>query len=133
MMLHWSVVFLVLAMMKGSAGDMAFRWALVAAGGLWVGFACVLGLMARPGPKLAGRIRLIYRPAHIALYGLVAASSLINALSLLGFMPDRFAWYSLLILFGAGMLHGLFQLWRHTALYDGALRTMTPKLWHKHL
>jgi hypothetical protein len=33
---------------------------------------------------------------------------------------------TLLIVLGAGLLHGIFNLWRSTALNDGAMRRMLP-------
>lgn len=131
--LHWAVVLLVLAMMKGSAADATFRWSLIGVGGLWVIIAVLRGPLAMPGPKLGPELRRIYRPMHYGLYGLLGLAVIANATSLLGYIADIYAWYALLILFGAGMFHALFQLWRHTALYDGALRTITPRIWHKHL
>ncbi|MEJ6399489.1 hypothetical protein [Yoonia sp. 208BN28-4] len=133
MVLHWSVVLLVLAMMKGSAGDPIIRWALVTAGAVWTVIAIVKGPLARPGPKLGDGLKRAYRPAHIGLYGILALTIAAQAAALLGYTDQLLAWYALLILFGAGMFHALFQLWRHTALYDGALRTITPRIWHKHL
>jgi cytochrome b561 len=41
------------------------------------------------------------------------------------------AWISLLVLLAIGAFHGLFQFWRHNALYDGALKLITPKFMHK--
>jgi len=32
---------------------------------------------------------------------------------------------------GIGAFHGLFQFWRHMALYDGALRLIFPNFIHK--
>ena len=37
---------------------------------------------------------------------------------------------ALTVLLFLGLLHGLFHLWRHTALFDGALRVILPKFMH---
>ena len=109
------------------------RWAFVLAGGLWVGLALVKGLRARPGRKLQGPLRTAFRPVHWALYALLAATVALTLASLIGLAPTLWAWNALLVLLVAGTFHAILHLWRHTTLMDGALRTITPRAFHKHL
>lgn len=132
-LLHWSVVFLLLAMLKGGTGAPAVRWSFVLAGGLLAGMALARGMLARPGPKLAGLALAVYTPMHLGLYALLAVAVALNAAELAGLMAPGRARSALLLLLGAGALHGIYHLWRHTALNDGALRQMTPRVWHRHL
>ena len=132
-LLHWSVAMMLLMMVKGGTAAPALRWAFVLAGGLWVGVALVRGPLGRPGPKLRGALRAAYRPFHIAMYLGVAIAAGVNAAALLGAAPDQWAWTSLLVLLGLATFHAIFHFWRHTALNDGALRMMIPRMWHKFL
>lgn len=131
--LHWSVVLLVLMLVKGGSDLPALRWIFVGAAGLWVAMSLTGGMLGRPGPKLTGLARAAFRPMHLALYGLMGATTVLNAAPLLGTATVHSAWLSLLILVFAGTFHAIFHLWRHTALYDGALRLMMPRIWHKYL
>ena len=131
--LHWSVLMLVLAMIKGGTADAAVRWVFVGAGGLWVGLALGRGMLGKPGPKLTGTARAAYRPMHLAMYALLAGTVALNAAALTGLAPTLWAWNALLVLLTAATFHGLFHFWRHTALFDGAFRMMTPRILHKYL
>lgn len=130
-MLHWSVLMLVLVMVKGGTSDIYVRWAFVLAGGLWLGMAAVKGMMCKPGPKLTGRLRTAYPWMHRGMYSVLAVTVALNAGALLGVLHHDTGWTALLVLLSAGALHGLFHFWRHNALYDGALRVMTPRFMHK--
>ncbi|WP_245820544.1 hypothetical protein [Flavimaricola marinus] len=132
-LLHWSVLMAVLVMIKGGTANETVRWAFVGMGAVWAGLALVKGLLGKPGPKLQGTARAIYRPMHIGLYVLLGGAVVINGAELLGLIAPGGAWISLLVLLTAGTFHGLFHFWRHTALYDGAFRVMMPRPLHKYL
>ena len=131
--LHWSVVLLVLMLVKGGSDLPTLRWVFVLAAGLWVAMSLSGGMLGRPGPKLTGLARAAFRPIHLGLYALLGAAAAVNAAALLGYATAQSAGLSLLILVFAGTFHAIFHLWRHTTLYDGALRMMTPRIWHKYL
>ncbi len=131
--LHWGLLFMILMMIKGGTAAPALRWAFVGAGGLWAGLAIGFGMLGKPGPKLQGSARVAFPWLHRAMYAGIAVAAGLNLGALLGVTPMIWAWNSLLVLFVAGIFHGIFHLWRHTTLNDGALRMMTPKIWHKHL
>lgn len=131
--LHWSVLMLVLAMIKGGTANEIVRWVFVGMGGLWVAMSLTRGMLGRPGPKLQGAARTIYRPMHMGLYALLGGAVALNAVELLGLVRPGMAWISLLVLLTAGTFHGLFHFWRHTALYDGAFRVMMPRALHRYL
>lgn len=132
-LLHWSVLMLVLVMIKGGTDAPIVRWVFVAAGGLWIGIALVKGLMGKPGPKLQGGLRKAYPLMHWGMYAALAVAILANAAGLLGIAHHDTGWTALLVLLSAATFHGLFHFWRHTALFDGALRVMTPRFMHKML
>ena len=130
---HWGLVLLLLAIIKGGAAAPGARWAFVGIGVLWLAGALVNGVLARPGPKLTGLFRRSFVALHVGLYLLIAVSVGLNLAGLWGLVPLGWAWNSLLVLLTAGIFHGIFHLWRHTALNDGALRMIFPRAWHKHL
>lgn len=104
-------------------------WGLVGLMGLWgVGFG-LFGLLARPGPALTGVLRTYFVPMHLVMMGLpgILAIALVNADP--GPLTDGPRAVAIATL-GLGLLHGIFHLWRHTALGDGALRNMTPRILH---
>jgi cytochrome b561 len=132
--LHWACVFLILTMVKGGV---ATPWVLALFAGLvivWAGMILALGLQGKPGPKLSPAVRRAYPWMHRALHGLLALTAIAILLRLMGH-EQRWLdpWILLLITLAAGTFHGLFHFWRHTALYDGALRLITPKALHKWL
>lgn len=133
MLLHWAVLFMLLAMIKGGTAATGLRWAFVIAGAVWIGVMIKGGLLGKPGPKLTGVFRTAFPWMHYGMYGLLGIAVVINAIDLIGVDADTAAWNSLLVLLVASIFHSIFHLWRHTALYDGALRMMTPKIWHKYL
>lgn len=132
-LLHWSVLMLVLVMIKGGTSNEIVRWVFVAMGGVWVAMSLARGMLGRPGPKLQGAARAMHRPMHMGLYALLGGAVVLNAVELLGLVTPGMAWNSLLVLLTAGTFHGFFHFWRHTALYDGAFRVMTPRALHKYL
>lgn len=129
--LHWSVLMMILMMVKGGTSAPLLRWAFVIAGTIWVAMALARGMMGKPGPKLTGTLRRAYPWMHRGLYVLLAITVTLNALALTGVMPHDTGWTALLVLLSAGALHGLFHFWRHNVLYDGALRIMMPRFMHK--
>ncbi|PUB18769.1 hypothetical protein [Yoonia sediminilitoris] len=129
--LHWSVLLLVLVMVKGGTASPYVRWAFVVAGGLWLAMAVTRGMLCKPGPKLRGTLRTAHSWVHRGMYGVLALTVGANAAALLGLAPHDTGWIPLLVLLGAGALHGLFHFWRHNVLYDGALRNMSPRILHK--
>ena len=131
--LHWAVVPAVLAMTEGGSGASVLHWTFTALATVWIAIMLAGGRLGRPGPKLQGWSRTIYRPLHLALYALLGGTATLNATELLGLTAPGPAWTALLILLVTGLFHGIFHLWRHTTLYDGALRLMTPRLLHKYL
>lgn len=132
--LHWSVVFLILAMVKGGTSE---PWVLALFAGcvaLWGGMALVLGLRGKPGPKLSPSLRRAYPWMHRTLYILLGLTALAVIFRLLGRpLPWLDAWTLLLVTLGAGAFHGVFHFWRHTALYDNALRLILPRALHRYL
>ncbi len=130
-LLHWSVLMLVLAMVKGGTSAVFLRWAFVIAGGLWLAMVLVKGMMCKPGPKLQGPLRAAYPWMHRGMYLVLGVTVGLNAAALLGFAPHDTGWTALLVLLAAGTFHGLFHFWRHNVLFDGALRVMAPRFMHK--
>ena len=117
-------------MVKGGTSADWVRWTFVLGSAIWVGIALMRGLIGKPGPKLSPKVRTAYPWMHRALYGVIALSALLNAAELLGWLAPGLAWTSLLILLAMGSFHGIFQFWRHTALYDNALRVITSRFLH---
>lgn len=130
---HWALLVLMLTLVKGGTADAAWRWAYVITGAVWLTLLTTGGMRAKPGPKLTGALRTAFRPAHWAMYAIIAVSTALNFGALIGMTPLDWAWNSLLALFAASMFHAILHLWRHTTLNDGALRMMTPRFMHKHL
>lgn len=131
--LHWTVFMLILAMVKGGTAAEWVRWLFVGAVTVWVAIALAKGLIGKAGPKLGPKTKAIYPWMHRAIYCALAVSAGLNAGELLGWIPPGPAWTSLLVLLSIGALHGIFHFWRHTALYDNALRLITPKFAHRYL
>ena len=129
--LHWSILMLILMMVKGGTAAPVLRWSFVIGGTIWIGMAMFKGMMCKPGPKLTGTMRAVYPWMHRGLYAVLGVTVGLNALALLGLLPHDTGWTALLVLLAAGTLHGLFHFWRHNVLYDGALRIMMPRFMHK--
>ena len=129
--LHWSVLMMILMMVKGGTAAPVLRWAFVIAGTVWIGMALIKGMMCKPGPKLTGTLRAAYPWMHRGLYAILGVTVALNAGALIGVLPHDTGWTGLLVLLTAGTFHGLFHFWRHNVLFDGALRIMTPRFMHK--
>jgi len=127
-LLHWAAFCLLLAALTAGLTP-AIRWALVGVAGIWgLGFA-VFGHLGRPGPALTGIAGRGFVPMHIGLLLAVvicAGMAIFAAPGPLEGAPR----VTFLVTCGLGLLHGIFHLWRHTALGDGALRNMTPRILH---
>ena len=131
--LHWSTLLLLLMMVKGGTSDVVLRWLFVICGAVWIALALVRGMMCKPGPKLQGKLRAAYPWMHRGMYALLGVAVVLNASALVGLAPHDTGWTALLLLLAAATFHGIFHFWRHNALYDGALRVMTPRFVHKYL
>lgn len=132
--LHWSVVMLVLIMIKGGVSSSWALWSFVVLTTFWSGLTLTRGQMGRAGPKLSPHWRRAYPWMHRTLHILLALTALATFMRLVG-QPLAWldAWTMLLVTLGAGTFHGLFHFWRHNVLYDGALKLITPKVMHKWL
>jgi len=120
-------------MVKGGTSEHWVRWTFVICVALWVGIAATNGLIGKAGPKLGPTTRALYPWMHRAIYLALGISAALNAAELMGWITAGPAWLSLLVLLCIGAFHGIFQFWRHTALYDNALRLITPNFAHKYL
>lgn len=130
-LLHWSIVMLLLAIVKGGTSNAYVLAAFAALVICWEAMTLWRGLIGRPGPKLSPAIRRVYPWMHRFLHILLA----LTALAIIGRLsgapiPYLDAWTMLLVTLGAGTAHGVFHFWRHTALYDNALRLILPKFMH---
>lgn len=128
--LHWlTLILLVLLLAGGPASGLS--WAFAICGLLQCAMALVLGLMNGPGPKLEGVLRTAHPWLSRIMY---AALGLVSAATLWVMLGNKLPGPGLpelyFYLFSASALHGIFHLWRHTALGDGALRRITPKSMH---
>jgi len=123
---------------------------------IWTGWSLRAGLHSRPGPKLKGWARAVYRPLHLTIiWGLflVALGGLLLGLTAsfqmkaggiipVGVplnMPRAHHWvgvlhtYQFYALAGVVAFHAAFHTWRHVKLRDNALRIMAPKVFHRYL
>jgi len=128
---HWTLVVLLMVLIS-DAQAAAWHWAFALAGLAMVLPALTGGLMSGPGPKLQGAFRTLHPWFNRAMYlllawvtGLVIYTQITGA----GIWGPMKTWY--LILTAAMAFHAIFHLWRHTTLYDGALRRITPRRLHK--
>jgi cytochrome b561 len=126
---HWSVAFLLAVLLvEGPSAAPWLVWLFSGLGVLWVtSYALGRGPLAEPGPKLEGWLRPLHRFQHHALYLALAALTFFVITDLEASATGR----AMKVLLFLGLLHGLFHLWRHTALLDGALRRITPRFVHK--
>lgn len=125
---HWASFALVVAALgSGNTPFISLGFGVIVAG--WtIGF-CLYGIVARPSPALTGITRKLFRPMHFVLMLLLAAT----AVSLMRAEPGPLAGTArilCLLALGGGLLHGCFHLWRHTALGDGAMRNIMPRMTH---
>lgn len=128
--LHWlSLVLLVLLMAGGPLPALAIAFGV--SGLCMCALALVGGLMNGPGPKLEGALRRAHPWLSRAMYLALGCTAGLTLWVQFGGAwagpPLRDLYFYLL---SASVLHGIFHLWRHTALGDGALRRITPKSMH---
>lgn len=129
--LHWGVVVLLLLHLAAGGQNTTLAWAFAVSGLAMVGLALVFGLMNGPGPKLDASLRRAYPFMQWGMYGLLAWCSVDALAGLRGVaLPGPETRTLLISLLAASSLHGLFNLWRHTVLQDGALRRITPRVLH---
>ncbi|MEO0390910.1 MAG: hypothetical protein AAF218_08205 [Pseudomonadota bacterium] len=125
-LLHWVTFTLLIMLIAG--GGTGIAWAFAISGLAFAALALPFGLMNGPGPKLEGALRIAHPWLSRAMYLLTAATAGVTLYTLLGGAADTSLWQ--MILFSSASLHGIFHLWRHTALGDGALRRILPKAMH---
>lgn len=131
--LHW-VNLLLLVLLVAAGPIPVLAWIFVATGLGMVALAIMSGLLNGPGLKLEGALRTAHPWLSRGMYTGLAAVTGVTLTSLLGIWTPSVALEDLYFyLLGAASLHGVFHLWRHTALGDGALRRMTPTFLHKML
>ncbi|MCR9114868.1 MAG: hypothetical protein NXH84_16440 [Rhodobacteraceae bacterium] len=134
-LLHWAtgiLLWLLLSVDHRIYGGLG--WAFILSGGGLCLLGLVFGLMNGPGPKLTGVLRYAHPWLSRAMYLLLGWAVVALAAGSLGApLPGPEARTLLLALGAASLGHGIFHLWRHTALCDGALRRITPQVLHKHL
>ena len=125
---HWMTAFLLAVLLiEGPAAPVWLTSAFAGLTGLWfASYLAARGPLGQPGPKLVGVLRPNHRVQHHALYLFLAAAGAASVTVLEGQVTGR----ALTVLLFLGLLHGLFHLWRHTALFDGALRVILPKFMH---
>jgi cytochrome b561 len=129
--LHWSMVLLLLAMVKGGTSNINVLRAFAGIVVIWEAITLAKGLLGRPGPKLSPTVQRAYPWMHRLLHILLSLTAVAIIGRLLGHpIPFLDAWTMLLVTLGAGTAHGVFHFWRHTALYDNALRLILPKFMH---
>ncbi|MEQ8901376.1 MAG: hypothetical protein RID11_12775 [Roseovarius sp.] len=129
--LHWLNLLLLLFVL-GDGGVTTWLSLLYAASALTMcALALVFGLMSGPGPKLEGAVRALHPWLHRAIYALLGWGAVaLLAETLATPLPGPTARTLLLTLLATTALHAVFNLWRHTALGDGALRRITPRAIH---
>lgn len=123
---------------------------------LWYADYLRRGLASRPGPKLPPWARVVHALMHraliwglffVALTGFLLGLTSSKLLKAGGFLPiapplgmpewnDFVGQVHIIEFYTLGVLatlHGLFHVWRHTALRDNALRIMAPRALHRFL
>lgn len=129
--LHWGTAALLLFVLGDGGATPSLSLLYSATALAMCGLALGLGLMNDPGPKLSGALRLAHPWLHRGLYVLMAwGAAALGAEALGRPLPGPAARSLLLALLAAGLLHATFNLWRHTALGDGALRRIVPRPLH---
>lgn len=129
-LLHWTNLLLLIFLV--AAGPVTgLAWVFVATAFAMCALALVKGLLNGPGPKLEGTLRRAHPFLSWGMYMGLGATGLITLLHLLGTWSasvtvSQVYFYAL----SASSLHAVFHLWRHTALGDGALRRITPRIMH---
>lgn len=129
--LHWLTATLLLFVLGDGGATAWLAWLYALSALALVALALAFGLMNGPGPKLDGLFRAAHPWLHRALYALIGwGAAALLAQTLTRPLPGPSARTLLLALLAAALLHAVFNLWRHTALGDGALRRITPRSLH---
>ena len=125
---HWATAFLLAVLLiEGPSASVWLTSGFAALSGLWfTSYALGRGPLGKPGPRLTGVLRHVHRFQHHILYFAVAAASAAS----ITVLEDNITGRAMAVLLLLGLLHGIFHLWLHTALFDGALRTIMPKFLH---
>lgn len=125
---HWATAFLLAVLLiEGPSASVWLTSGFAALSGLWLtSYALGRGPLGKPGPKLTGVLRPVHRFQHHILSFAVAAASVASMTVLENNITGR----AMAVLLLLGLFHGIFHLWRHTALFDGALRAIMPKFLH---
>ncbi|MCR9127425.1 MAG: hypothetical protein NXH82_15035 [Rhodobacteraceae bacterium] len=129
--LHWLGMVPIALVAAADAPGAVLLWALAGTSGGMVALALVFGLLGGPSPALSGALRHVHLWSHRGLYALLGWIAVAAAARALGLaLPGPGVADLCFAAVGAGMLHGVFNLWRHTSLGDGALRRMMPRRLH---
>ncbi len=129
--LHWTNAALLLFLLAAGSEAVVLAWLYAASALGMVSLALIFGLMNGPGPKLEGAFRMAQPWMNRALYVLLAWSAIVVLSQAIGWpLPGPGPRTALLTVLAAAMIHAVFNLWRHTALCDGALRRITPRALH---
>ena len=128
--LHWlSLVLLILLMAGGPRPALALAFGL--SGLAMCAIALISGLMNGPGPTLQGLLRRAHPWLSRAMYAALGLAAGLTLWAQISGKPNAATLGDIYVyLLAASALHGIFHLWRHTALSDGALRRITPKSMH---
>ncbi|WP_187431534.1 hypothetical protein ROLI_009100 [Roseobacter fucihabitans] len=130
-LLHWSAQVLLLLSLASGLENPVLAGLFGCTGIALVALALVFGLMNGPGPKLEGALRRAHPWLSRLMYALLGWTSIsMLALAFGRPLPGPEPRTLMITLFAAAALHGIFHLWRHTTLGDGALRRITPKSIH---
>jgi hypothetical protein len=129
--LHWLTATLLLFVLGDGGATAWLAWLYALSGLAMCALALGFGLMNGPGPKLEGAFRVAHPWLHRGLYLLIFWGAVaLLAETLARPLPGPDARTLLLALLAAALIHSIFNMWRHTALGDGALRRMTPRFLH---
>ena len=122
---HSATAFLLAVLLiEGPSASVWLTSGFAALSGLWLtSYALGRGPLGKPGPKLTGVLRPVHHFQHHILCFAMAAASVASISAL----EDNITGRAMAVLLLLGLLHGIFHLWRHTALFDGALRAIMPK------
>ncbi|WP_299964212.1 hypothetical protein [uncultured Roseobacter sp.] len=130
-LLHWSVLTLLVLTLAAGRQSALLNALFTASGLAMVSIGAVAGLLNGPGPRLEGALRRAHPWLSRAMYALLGLTALSTLALLMGLsLPGPGNRDLMVTLLAAAALHGIFHLWRHTALGDGALRRMTPRALH---
>ena len=129
--LHWLNLLLLLFVLGDGGATDWLSLAYAACALTMCALALWFGLMNGPGPRLEGAFRALHPWLHRGLYLLLGWGALALASETLARpLPGPEARMLLLALLALAAIHAVFNLWRHTALGDGALRRITPRSLH---